>query len=86
VEPKLVGTLKGQGDTSERSGLMVPVLVTGTFSSPSFAPDLEGLLKEGLDKGLNDPSKLKEQLKDMIPQKGPEKPPEDMKLNLPFKR
>ncbi len=34
VEPKLVATLKGQGDILERSGILVPVLVTGTFDSP----------------------------------------------------
>ncbi|MBW2560587.1 MAG: AsmA family protein, partial [Deltaproteobacteria bacterium] len=45
VEPKVVATLKGQQDTKDRFGLMLPVLVTGTFSSPRFAPDLKGLLE-----------------------------------------
>ncbi|MBW2674134.1 MAG: AsmA family protein, partial [Deltaproteobacteria bacterium] len=45
VEPKVVATLKGQQDTKDRFGLMIPVLVTGTFSSPRFAPDLKGLLE-----------------------------------------
>jgi AsmA protein len=45
VEPKFVATLKGQGDTMERTGLMVPVLVGGTFDSPTFAPDLKGIVK-----------------------------------------
>lgn len=44
IEPKFVATLKGQGDTEQRSGLMVPVLVTGNFSSPKIRPDLKGLL------------------------------------------
>jgi AsmA protein len=48
VEPKFVGTIKGQGDTKERSGIMVPVLVTGTFSSPKFSPDLKGILQQQL--------------------------------------
>ncbi len=52
LEPKLVGTLKGQGDTKDRSGLMVPVLVTGSFSSPKFRPDLEGMLKQEIGKSL----------------------------------
>jgi len=39
VEPKFVATLKGQGDTEQRSGLMVPVLITGSFASPKIRPD-----------------------------------------------
>ncbi|SHO48793.1 AsmA family protein [Desulfopila aestuarii] len=45
VEPKFVATLKGQGDTTERKGLMVPVLVRGTFSKPQFSPDLTAILQ-----------------------------------------
>lgn len=52
VEPKFVGTLKGQGDTKERSGIMVPVLISGSFSSPKFRPDLEGLFKQEIEKKL----------------------------------
>ena len=52
LEPKLVGTLKGQGDNKDRSGLMVPVLVSGSFSSPKFRPDLEGMLKQEIGKSL----------------------------------
>jgi AsmA protein len=52
IEPKLVGTFKGQGDTKDRSGLMVPVLVAGSFSSPKFRPDLEGMLKQEIGKSL----------------------------------
>ncbi|MBU4002180.1 MAG: AsmA family protein, partial [Proteobacteria bacterium] len=51
IDPKFVSTLKGQGDTRDRSGVSVPVLVTGTFSSPKFAPDMEALIQEGI-KGL----------------------------------
>jgi len=59
VEPKFVATLKGQGDTDQRSGLMVPVVITGTFTSPKIRPDLKGLIKgdlknvEGLLKGVD---------------------------------
>lgn len=49
VEPKVVGTIKGQGDTEQRSGLMVPVLVSGTFAKPRFAPDLAGMAKKQLE-------------------------------------
>ena len=48
VEPKVVGTIKGQGDTEQRSGLMVPVLVSGTFSKPQFAPDVAGMAQKKL--------------------------------------
>jgi len=52
IEPKFVDTLKGQGDTMQRSGITVPVLVTGTFSAPKFRPDLEALVKQGVKKGI----------------------------------
>jgi AsmA protein len=52
VEPKVVATIKGQGDTAERSGLLVPVLVSGTFSKPKFAPDLAGVVKQQLEKKM----------------------------------
>jgi AsmA protein len=48
VEPKFVATLKGQGDTKQRSGLMVPVLITGSFTDPKIRPDLKGMLKGGI--------------------------------------
>jgi AsmA protein len=44
VEPKFVATLKGQGDTAQRSGLMVPVLITGNFAAPKIRPDLAGMI------------------------------------------
>ena len=52
VEPKFVATLQGQGDTTDRSGITVPVLVSGSFSQPKFQPDLEGLLKQTIGEGL----------------------------------
>jgi len=58
VEPKGVATLKGKGDTQDRSGIMVPIVVSGTFASPQFRPDLEGIAKQQLDR------KLEEVLKD----------------------
>jgi AsmA protein len=62
VEPKMVATMKGQGDTKARSGIRVPVLVTGPFDSPKFRPDLEGMIKGGLKEGLPDASQLKQML------------------------
>jgi len=52
IEPTFVATLKGQVDTKERSGVTVPVLVTGSFTDPKFSPDLTGMLKKGIEKGV----------------------------------
>jgi AsmA protein len=73
VEPKVVTTIKGQGDTDKRSGIMVPVLVSGTFSEPKFRPDLEGMLKKGIEEGISDPSKLKDMFKSGGKEKGESK-------------
>lgn len=62
VEPKFVGTLTGQGDTVQRSGVTVSVLVTGTFSAPKFRPDLKGMLQKEFEEGLPEPSELKKLL------------------------
>lgn len=75
VEPKVVTTIKGQGDTKKRSGIMVPVLVSGTFSEPKFRPDLEGMLKKGIEEGISDPSKLRDMLKSESTEKGESKDP-----------
>ncbi|MCP4020811.1 MAG: AsmA family protein, partial [Desulfobacteraceae bacterium] len=50
VEPKFVATLKGQGDSKSRTGLMVPILVTGTFQEPKFRPDIKNVLKSEIPK------------------------------------
>ncbi len=69
VEPKFVATLKGQGDTKERSGIMVPVLISGTFAKPKFSPDLKSMVKsvipteEELKKVIKDGKIDKEELK-----------------------
>jgi AsmA protein len=60
VEPKAVATLKGKGDTKERKGIMVPVLVKGTFASPKFVPDVEGVAKQQLEKQMEGVLKGKE--------------------------
>jgi AsmA protein len=86
VEPKFVATLKGQGDAKDRSGLMVPVLVTGTFASPKFRPDLKGMIQQTFKEGLPDVSSLKK----LIPIPGiggtqQEEPPESLKESEPLK-
>ena len=71
VEPKVVGTIKGQGDASDRTGLMVPVIVSGTFSDPKFAPDLAGVAKkqlQGVLEGTEKPEELMD--KDKLEEKG----------------
>ena len=85
VEPKFVGTLKGQGDTTSRSGVTVPVLVTGSFSSPKFTPDLKGMLTKGLEGGLPETSDiLKGQGSTEGATKGLKEQAEGLMKNLPF--
>jgi AsmA protein len=52
VEPKAVATLKGKGDAKERTGILVPIVVSGSFASPKFRPDVKGIAKEKLQKQL----------------------------------
>jgi AsmA protein len=90
VEPKFVATLKGQGDAKERSGVTVPVLVTGTFSSPKFRPDLKGMLTKGLEEGIPKPSELKKILPGQGTESGGlkslEEKGKDLLKGLPFGR
>jgi AsmA protein len=70
VEPTFVATIKGQGDTTDRSGIAVPVLVTGTFSSPQFRPDLESIMKKTLQGKLPDASGLKKGIEELEKSEG----------------
>lgn len=45
VEPKLAATLKGQGGEQETTGIEVPILITGSWSNPRFAPDLKSMIQ-----------------------------------------
>ncbi len=54
IEPKFAATLKGQGDATDRTGVTVPVLVSGTFAKPSFQPDLKGLVQQHFGEDLKD--------------------------------
>jgi AsmA protein len=78
VKPKLVATLEGQGGKMSQSGLAVPVLVTGTFSSPKFRPDLESIMKKGLEKTLEDQGKKEGESNSV------EKRAKDLLKELPF--
>lgn len=44
VKPKLVGTIKGQGDKEARSGIAVPLIIGGTFQKPEFSADTEAMV------------------------------------------
>jgi len=66
VQPKFVASLKGQGDTEERSGVTVPVLVSGTFDKPKFRPDMEALLKTAVP----EVKQIKEEVKALIENRG----------------
>jgi len=59
VEPKVVGTIKGQGDEKQRSGIMVPVLVTGNFASPKFRPDLKSVARQQFQDKVLESEKVK---------------------------
>ncbi|MEJ2165407.1 MAG: AsmA family protein [Desulfobacterales bacterium] len=54
VEPKVVASLKGQGDAAQRSGITVPILVSGTFAAPKFRPDLSAAAKENIEKKISE--------------------------------
>ena len=60
VEPKVVGTLKGQGDTKKRSGVLVPVDITGSFAEPKYEPDLRAVAAQELEKQIFESDKAKE--------------------------
>lgn len=60
VEPSVVKTIKGQGDTETHTGIMVPVLVSGSFQQPQFTPDLKAIARQQVQKELIDSGKLDE--------------------------
>ena len=54
VEPKAVASIKGQGGATDHSGILVPVLITGSWDNPQFKPDLSAAAGQI----AKDPSKL----------------------------
>jgi AsmA protein len=62
LEPKLVGTQKGQGSEQEKSGVTVPIVITGTWDNLSYSPDLAGIGKQM----LQDPGKLEDAAKGVL--------------------
>jgi len=59
VDPQAVATIKGQGDEAKRSGIMVPILVSGTFSKPTFRPDLSAATKQRIEKEVFESKEVK---------------------------
>ena len=45
VEPKLAASLEGQGGAGDVRGIEVPILITGPWSKPRFAPDLASMIQ-----------------------------------------
>jgi AsmA protein len=62
VEPKAVASIKGQGDAGQSKGIMVPVVVAGTFSSPTFRPDLSAATKQEIEKQIFESKEAKKLL------------------------
>ncbi len=56
LNPKATATLQGQGGQFDRSGLTIPILVTGTFDAPSIQPDFSGVVLSA----IKDPAKAAE--------------------------
>jgi uncharacterized protein involved in outer membrane biogenesis len=62
MTPKAVASLEGQGGAANLSGLAFPVLITGPWSNPQFAPDLGNAI-DGL---LKDPEGAKKQIESVV--------------------
>jgi len=52
VDPKAVASIKGQGDEKARAGLLVPIIVSGTFDAPQLRPDIKRIITQQIDKGV----------------------------------
>ena len=59
VDPQAVASIKGQGDEKNRSGIMVPILVSGTFSEPKFRPDLSAATQQRIEKEIFESKEVK---------------------------
>jgi len=63
IEPVVVTTSKTDKKKMKRSEVKVPVLVSGTFSSPKFRPDLKTVAKDKLEKKVFESKKFKKVFK-----------------------
>lgn len=62
VEPKMVATLKGQGDIKQREGVTVPVAIKGSLSAPEFQPDYKATAKKQIQEKVLESDKAQELL------------------------
>jgi AsmA protein len=60
VVPEYVATHKGQRTSDDLKEIKVPVLISGSFENPQFAPDLKAVAKQQLQKEIIDSGKLDE--------------------------
>jgi len=63
IEPVVVTTSKADKKKMKRSEVRVPVLVSGTFSSPKYRPDLRAVAKDNLEKKVFESKKFKKVFK-----------------------
>lgn len=49
IQPRVIGSAKGQGGEFDKSGVTVPVIVSGPWSKPSFRPDLESTIRKATE-------------------------------------
>lgn len=49
VEPKAVGSIKGQGGRGDLGGIGIPFRIKGPWSNPSYSPDLSGVVPGVVD-------------------------------------
>ncbi|SDG30173.1 AsmA protein [Limimonas halophila] len=62
ITPKAVASTKGQGGETDRSGIAVPVVVSGPWHDLSYKPDLESAIKSA----VQDPGKVKQQAEETL--------------------
>lgn len=46
IEPKLVGSIEGQGGDADEGGVTIPILVKGPWHALRFQPDVEGVVSD----------------------------------------
>jgi len=82
IEPKIVGTCKGQSSAFAKKGVAVPLMLGGTWEKPQWKLDLAAVLKmdpKDLKKSAKD---LEKGIKSLIKGKDGEKPTKKIKGDL----
>ncbi|MGD8675592.1 MAG: AsmA family protein [Desulfobacterales bacterium] len=74
VEPKVVRKLgRQQDEQKEYSNVTVPVLISGTFAAPKFAPDLESVAKQQIQQQIQEKLLESDKVQKYIEKKGLQK-------------